>query len=568
MSRKIVIVGGVAGGASAAARARRLDPAARIVIFERGEHVSYSNCCLPYHLGGVIEDSDSLVLMTPEDFKTKHNIDVYTGREVISVDRKNKKVAVKDARTGETFTEDYDKLILSPGAFPLRPGSIRGVDKPHVFTVRNVTDIRSLKAYVDRGEITDITVVGGGFIGVEVAENLRESGKHVTLIEGLSQIMAPFDYDMVQILHKEMVDHGVNLMVSTQVTAIEDDRVIARQGEKETEVPSQAVVLAIGVRPETKLAEDAGLKIGVTGAIEVNHNFQTSDPDIYAVGDAIEVFNRLTHRPGRLALAGPAQRQARAAADHINGIPCANKGVIGSSCVQVFSQKAACTGLNETAAEKAGIPYNFAYVIPADKPGLMPDSNYMCFKLLFEVPTGRILGAQAISRGAVDKRVDVIAAMISMGGTLEDLKDLELCYSPVFGTAKDVVNLAALVGLNILNGQYTQVPVSGVRALWEEGAYIVDVREEREYAAGHIKGAHNVPLSRLHERMEEIPRDIPVYVHCRTSQRSYYALMYLKGNGYTNVQNISGSYLGISLYEYFNDKVSEREHILTEYNFN
>lgn len=568
MSKKIVVVGGVAGGASAAARARRLDPGAQITVFERGEHVSYSNCCLPYHLSGVIEDSDSLVLMTPGEFKAKHNIDVHTGREVVAIDRQAKTVSVRDVKTGETCEENYDKLILSPGAFPLRPRSISGVDKPHVFTVRNVTDIRSLKAFIDRREVKDIVVVGGGFIGVEVAENLKEAGKNVTLLEGLSQIMAPFDYDMVQILHKEMMDHGVHLMVSSQVTAIEDDRVVAKLREEEVEIPAQAVVLAIGVRPETKLAEDAGLKIGVTGSIEVNHNFQTSDPDIYAIGDAIEVFNSLTHKPGRLALAGPAQRQARAAADHINGIPCANKGVIGSSCVQVFGQKAACTGLNEKAAAQAGIPYNFAYVIPTDKPGLMPESNYICFKLLFEVPTGRILGAQAISRGAVDKRVDVIAALITMGGTLEDLKDLELCYSPVFGTAKDVVNIAALVGLNILNGQYTQIPVSEVRALSESGAYIVDVREEREYMAGHIKGAHNVPLSQLHERMEEIPRDIPVYVHCRTSQRSYYALMYLKGNGYTNVQNISGSYLGISLYEYFNDRTLGRESILTEYNFN
>lgn len=285
------------------------------------------------------------------------------------------------------------------------------------------------------------------------------------------------------------------------------------------------------------------------------------------MGDAIEVYNSLTRRPGRLALAGPAQRQARAAADHINGIPCVNKGVIGSSCLRLFEQNAACTGLNEKAAKQAGIPYDFAYVLPPDKPGLMPDSRYMCFKLLFEVPTGRILGAQAIGKGGVDKRIDVIAAMIAMNGTLEDLKELELCYSPVFSTAKDVVNIAALVGLNILNGRYRQVHVGDVRRLVEEGAYIVDVREEREYNAGHIKGAHNIPLSQLRQRMTEIPKDIPVYLHCRTSQRSYYALMYLQGNGYKNVTNISGSYLGISLYEYFNDKTLCRDRILTEYNF-
>ena len=567
MSKKIVVVGGVAGGASAAARARRLDAQAEIVIFERGEHVSFSNCCLPYHLSGVIKNSESLVLMTPKEFKEKHDIDVFTGREVVAVNRAEKTICVRDGETGRIDTESYDKLILSPGASPLRPGSIEGVDKPHVFTVRNVTDVRALNAFIQREDVKEVVVAGGGFIGVEVVENLKEAGKDITLVEGLNQIMASFDYDMAQMLHKELMDHGVKLLLDSTVTSIEDDKVIVRQGGRDTCVSAQAVVLSIGVRPETKLAEDAGLKIGITGAIEVNHNYQTSDPDIYAVGDAIEVYNSLTRRPGRLALAGPAQRQARAAADHINGIPCVNKGVIGSSCLRLFEQNAACTGLNEKAAKQAGIPYDFAYVLPPDKPGLMPDSRYMCFKLLFEVPTGRILGAQAIGKGGVDKRIDVIAAMIAMNGTLEDLKELELCYSPVFSTAKDVVNIAALVGLNILNGRYRQVHVGDVRRLVEEGAYIVDVREEREYNACHIKGAHNIPLSQLRQRMTEIPKDIPVYLHCRTSQRSYYALMYLQGNGYKNVTNISGSYLGISLYEYFNDKTLCRDRILTEYNF-
>lgn len=567
MSRKIVVVGGVAGGASAAARARRLDAQAEIVVLERGEHVSFSNCCIPYHISGMIENSDSLVLMTPKDFKEKHDIDVFTGREVIAINRAEKTVYIRNGETGGIYTESYDKLILSPGASPLRPGNIGGVDKPHVFTVRNVADIRALKAFIQRGDVKEVVVAGGGFIGLEVVENLKEAGKDVTLIEGLNQIMTPFDYDMAQILHKELMDHGVKLMLDAMVTSIEDGKVNVRQGDREVCVAAQAVVLSIGVRPETKLAEDAGLKIGVTGGIEVNHNYQTSDPDIYAVGDAIEVYNSLTQRPGRLALAGPAQRQARSAADHINGIPCVNKGVIGSSCLRLFEQRAACTGLNEKTARQAGIPYDFAFVIPPDKPGIMPDSRYMCFKLLFEVPTGRILGAQAVGKGVVDKRIDVIAAMITMNGTLDDLKELELCYSPVFGTAKDIVNIAALVGLNILNNRYRQVHVGDVRLLVEEGAYIIDVREEREYAAGHIKGAHNVPLSQLRQRVAEIPKDIPVYLHCRTSQRSYYALMYLQGNGYKNVYNISGSYLGISLYEYFNDKTLCRDSILTEYNF-
>ncbi len=568
MKKKIVVVGGVAGGASAAARIRRLDVNAEIIIFERGQHVSYSNCCLPYHLSGTVENSDSLVLMTPEKFKNTHNIEVRVNSEVVAIKPAEKVIVYQNRLTGDTGTECYDKLILAPGAAPVLPKSIAGIDQPHVFAVRNVIDIQRLKAYIDQPEIKEVTVVGGGFIGIEVAENLHKAGKLVTIIEGTNQIMAPFDYDMAQTLHKELMDHGVRLLLSTSVKAIKNDCVIAAGDNGEISVPTQAVVMAIGVRPESKLAVEAGLSIGETGGIKVNHNFQTSDPDIYAVGDAIEYYDRLAHAPGRLALAGPAQRQARSAANHIYAIPERNNGFIGSSCIRIFEQNAASTGMNEKAATKAGINYNFAYILPPDKVGLMPDCHYMGFKLLFEVPTGRILGAQAIGKGAVDKRIDVIAAMISMNATLEDLKHLELCYSPIFGTAKDVTNLAAMVGLNLLNNVYRQIPVSQVRSLVEQGAYIVDVREEGEYQYGHINGAHNIPLSQLHQRMNEIPRDIPVYLHCRTSQRSYYALCYLLGNGYKNLYNISGSYLGISLYEYFNDKFLNRTPILSKYNFN
>ena len=328
------------------------------------------------------------------------------------------------------------------------------------------------------------------------------------------------------------------------------------------------MVLAIGVTPETALAKACGLDIGVTGGIRVNHHYQTSDPNIYAVGDAIEVYNRQTRRPARLALAGPAQRQARAAGDHICGMNHNNRGVIGSCAVRVFGLNAAATGLNEKTAQAAGIPYDFAYIIPSDRPGLMPAARPMHFKLLYEVPTGRILGAQAIGEGAVDKRIDVIAAMITMGGDLEDLKELELCYSPMFGTAKDVVNHAALVALNLLYGKVRQVPVSAVRSLVEEGAVLIDVREPAEYAAGHLKTAVNLPLSQLRERMGEIPADRPVYLHCRSSQRSYNALMALQNSGFNNIWNISGSFLGICLYEYYNDITQGREAIVTAYNFN
>ena len=342
---------------------------------------------------------------------------------------------------------------------------------------------------------------------------------------------------------------------------------LARRGDEVFSVPADAVVMAIGVTPETELAREAGLEIGETRGIKVNHNYQTSDPDIYAVGDAVEIYNALTHRWGRLALAGPAQRQARAAADHMYSLHHNNRGYIGSSCLRVFNMNAASTGLNVRAAREAGFSSDSVTIYPNDKVGIMPGAHYMAFKLVFETPTGRILGAQAIGAGAADKRIDVIAAMITMGADLEDLKELELCYSPVFGTAKDVVNLAATAALNILYGRVRQVQVSEVRGLVESGAYIVDVREENEFAAGHLKGAHNVPLSQLTQRMDEIPKDVPVYLHCRSSQRSYYAICRLQGSGWRNVHNISGSFLGISLYEYFTDKAEGREPIVTAYNF-
>lgn len=563
--KRVLVVGGVAGGASAAARIRRLDEQANITIFERGPHVSFSNCALPYYLSGTIARSEQLVLMSPEKFKKQYNIDVRTGQEVLSIDRAAKTVTVKRASDGTTYEEAYDVLVLSPGAAPIVPSSIAGTRQPHVFTVRNVVDIANLKQYVDGHSIQDIAMIGGGFIGLEVAENLRSAGKNVSLVEAANQIMAPFDYDMAQILHKELLDNGVKLVVGDGLKEIGTDKITLTSG---AELPAGAVVLAIGVTPETALAKACGLDIGVTGGIRVNHHYQTSDPNIYAVGDAIEVYNRQTRRPARLALAGPAQRQARAAGDHICGMNHNNRGVIGSCAVRVFGLNAAATGLNEKTAQAAGIPYDFAYIIPSDRPGLMPAARPMHFKLLYEVPTGRILGAQAIGEGSVDKRIDVIAAMITMGGDLEDLKELELCYSPMFGTAKDVVNHAALVALNLLYGKVRQVPVSAVRSLVEEGAVLIDVREPAEYAAGHLKTAVNLPLSQLRERMGEIPADRPVYLHCRSSQRSYNALMALQNSGFNNIWNISGSFLGICLYEYYNDITQGREAIVTAYNFN
>ncbi len=561
--KKIVVVGGVAGGASAAARIRRLDEAAQIVMFEKGPHVSFSNCSLPYHLSGIVENSNRLLLMNPQSFESKYNIDASVNSEVVKVNRAEKTVTVKNSDTGETYEESYDRLILSPGASPIVP-NLEGVQLPHVFTVRNVVDIERLQKAIVEIDAKNIAVIGGGFIGVEVAENLKLAGRGVSLVEFAPQILTPFDDDMVQILHKEMVDKGVELIVNDGLAKISETAVTLNSGK---EIQADIVVLAIGVRPETSLASEAGLEIGETGAIKVNQNYQTNDRNIYAVGDAIEVYHRLLNKPTRLALAGPAQRQARAVADHIYGIPVVNKGVIGSSSIQIFDYNAAATGLTEHIAKQAGFNVEAVYVIAPDKVGLMPSSNPLHFKLIFEVPTGRILGAQAIGKGNADKRIDVMATLITMNGTIEDLKELELSYSPMFSTAKDVVNMAALVATNIMHGRFKQVRVSEVRSLVESGAVIIDVREVNEFANGHLKGALNIPLSEFRERMHEIPKDVPVYVHCRSAQRSYNAVMALENSGYENVYNISGSFLGISLYEAYNDQVLNREPIVTTYNF-
>lgn len=564
MNKRILIIGGVAGGASVAARARRLDAGAEIIMFERGPHVSFSNCSLPYYLSGVVGNSDALLMMSPEKFKKSYDIDARVNSEVTAINRDKKTIEIKNTLTGDVHEEAYDVLVMAPGASPVKPRSIGGIDGKNVYTVRNVADIVRLKDGLEAAGAENTAVIGGGFIGIEVAENLAKAGKKVTVVEAMSQILAPFDYDMVQMLHKELLDNGVSLIVDDGVKTIEEKQITLASGKT---VPADAVILAIGVAPETGLAKAAGLEIGETGGILVDHNYRTSDKNIYAVGDVIEVFDRMTGKPSRLALAGPALRQARAAADAMYGIPDDNRGVIGSCALRVFGLNAAATGLNERNARKAGIPCDSVYVIPGDKVGIMPGSAPMHFKLVFEVPTGRILGAQAIGRGNVDKRVDVIAAMVSMNGTIRDLKNLELCYSPVFGTARDVVNQAALVAENILYGRFRQVPVTQVRSLVEEQAFIVDVREKGEYEAGHLKGSVNIPLSELRERTDEIPKDRPVYLHCRSSQRSYNALMALQGRGYENVVNISGSFLGICLYEYYNDVAMGREKIVTEYNF-
>lgn len=560
---KVLVVGGVAGGASTAARIRRLDEQAEVIMFEKGPHVSFSNCSLPFYLSGIVPTSEKLIMMSPEKFKKQYNLDARVNQEVIAIHRDRKTIEVKHVVTGEVYEEAYDILLLSPGAKPTLP-PIEGIHSSHVFTIRNVADIERLQTYIQMNGVQDIAVIGGGFIGVEVAENLREAKKSVTLIQRGAQIMDPYDEDMVQIMQKELLDHGVNLELRAAVEKIETAHVLLANGKK---IAAEVVVVAAGAKPETDLAIQAGLDLGITGGIKVNTNYQTNDPSIYAVGDAIEVYDQILRRPTRLALAGPAQKQARAAADHMYGITNRQRGVIGSSSIQVFDYNCAATGINERTAKMAGIEVDSVYVIAPDKVGLMPSSNPLHFKLVYEVPTGKILGAQAIGKGNADKRIDVIATMITMGGTIEDLKDLELSYSPMYSTAKDVVNMAALVATNVLYGRFKQIHVSEVRDLYEQGAFFLDVREKNEFENGQIKGALNVPLSELRERMNEIPKDRPIYVHCRSAQRSYNAVMALQNSGFTQVYNVSGSFLGICLYEYVQDTLQQREPIVTAYNF-
>ncbi len=564
MSKRVLVVGGVAGGASTAARVRRLDESAEVVMFERGPHVSFSNCALPFHLSGIVENSDNLVLMSPEQFKKQYNIEAHVNSEVVDVDATKQEVTIKNTLTGELSTDHYDELMLAPGASPIVPQSIEGINQQHVFTVRNVVDIKKIAAFVEDNNVKNIAVIGAGFIGLEVAENFRLADKNVTIIEAANQVMAPFDYDMAQILHKEIHDHGVELILEDALKTVGTDKVILNSGK---EVTAEVVIMAIGVRPENGLAKKIGVELNERGAIKVDHNYHTNLPHVYAVGDAIEVTHMLTKKRTQLTMAFPAQMQARAAADDMYGRTNHNPGVIGSSVVQCFNLNAACTGMNEKELQAEGIAYDIAYVIPKDKVGLMPDAKPIYFKLIYATPSGKIMGAQAIGLGNADKRINVIATAITLGGTLEDLASLELAYSPMYATPKDAVNFAALVGLNVLNGEFKQVPMTQVRGLVESGAFIIDARERPEFQEGHIKGAVNIPLSEFRNRLDEIPTDRPVYVHCLSSQRSYNMVRALGNMGYTNVYNMVGSFLGVCMYEYFNDVTTGREPIVTNYRF-
>ena len=564
MGKKYLIVGGVAGGASVAARLRRLDESADITMLERGRDVSFSNCALPYFLGGEIASSEELLLMDPDTFWRRYRIRALTHHEAIKIDRAGRTVRVQDLEKGVDSDFPYDTLFLSPGASPILPPACPGADLPHVFTVRNVTDVERIDAYIKSRGAREAVVIGGGFIGLEVMENLAASGLKVALADMAPQVMLPLDADMAQLLHREILEHGVDLRLGDGVAAVDREGVTLSSGAR---LPAQIVIMAIGVRPETGLARDAGLEIGKTGAILVDENMRTSDPDIFAVGDAVEVRHRLTGKKNRLALAGPALRQARQAANAAEGVAERLGDVLGSAVLRVFSLNAASTGLNERQCETEGFDFGAAFVVPADRVGIMPGASPLFFKLIFEKPTGRVLGAQAVGRGAADKRIDVVATAMRFGATVWDLKDLDLAYAPHFSSARDAVHHAALSACDQLQGLVSAVPFSRVRELHARGAFFLDVREKEEFEYAHILGSVNVPLGELRERLADIPKDRPVYALCRTGQRSYNAVRALRQLGFDQVFNVAGSFLALSWFEQPQDRMLGRAPILSAYNF-
>jgi NADPH-dependent 2,4-dienoyl-CoA reductase/sulfur reductase-like enzyme/rhodanese-related sulfurtransferase len=536
--RRVLIVGGVAGGASCAARLRRLDETAEIVVFDRGPYVSFANCGLPYYVGDVILDERALLVASAETFRQRFAIAVHTETEATAIDRERRNVTVRDLRTGTERQERYDALVLSPGAAPIRP-PLPGVDLPGVFAVRSIPDSRRIRAWISEREARSAVVVGGGFIGLEMVENLMRRGLAVTVLEKLPQIMPPLDPEMAVTLARHLSDRGVGLHMGDGLARIDAGgaRGLVVTAESGATLPADLVILAIGVRPEVGLARAAGLELGGRGGIVTDGQMRTSDPHIWAVGDAAEVRDVLTGQETVLPLAGPANRQGRVAAEAIAGRDTRFRGVQATAVVGVLGMTVASTGASEKGLLRAGVAgYVKVYLHPGHHAGYYPGAQPIHMKLLFHVPDGRILGAQAVGTEGVEKRIDVIAMAIQLGGTVHDLAEAELCYAPQYGAAKDPVNLAGMIARNVLNGD---MPLAEWTQLGTTEAYLVDVREPDEYAAGHLPGAVNVPLSQLRERRAELPRDRELWLCCGVGQRAYYATRFLAQHGY-RARNLSG----------------------------
>lgn len=539
---KVVIVGGVAGGATAAARLRRLDEQAEIVVFERSGFISYANCGLPYYIGDVIKDPQDLTLQTPESFFSRFRVDMKVRHEVTALHPEKHTVSVKNLKTGEEFEESYDKLILSPGAKPTQP-PVPGTDLEKLFTLRTVEDTLRIKRYINRNHPKSAILAGGGFIGLEVAENLRELGMDVTIVQRPKQLMKPFDSDMAAFIHNEMRKHGVKLALGHTVEGFEETEDGVQVLLKD-EAPLRAdmVVLAIGVTPDTRLAKEAGLELGVKGSILVNDKMETSAPDIYAVGDAVQVKHFVTGQETLISLAGPANKQGRIAANNICGMDSHYPGSQGSSIVKVFDMTAAATGINETTAKSAGLDVDKVILSPMSHAGYYPGGKVMTMKVVFEKETYRLLGAQIVGYEGVDKRIDVLSTAIHTGMKATELAELDLAYAPPYSSAKDPVNLAGFMIENIENGILKQFHIEEIQHLPKDGSVtLLDTRTPGEYQRGHVDGFQNIPVDVLREHLDEIEKGKPVYVICQSGLRSYISTRILTGNGY-DVYNFSGGF--------------------------
>ncbi|MBQ3236163.1 MAG: FAD-dependent oxidoreductase [Oscillospiraceae bacterium] len=539
---KVVIIGGVAGGATAAARIRRLDEKAEIVIFERSGYISYANCGLPYYVGDVITDKDELTLQSPAGFKRRFDIDVKIRHEVTAIDKANKTVKVKNLESGEEFEESYDKLVLAPGAKPFVP-DIPGAYSEKIFSVRTVEDTFAIKKYIQKKQPKSAVVIGGGFVGVEMAENLSALGIKVTLAEAAKQLLSPFDGDMAAFIHAEVRRHGINLLLGKGVKGFaEKEGMLEVYIDGEKTLRTDMAIMAVGVTPETSLAEKAGLELGLRKSIAVNERMETSAKDIYAVGDAVQVKNFVTGEYFLAALAGPANKQARIAADNICGIKSEYKGAQGSSVVKVFDITAASTGINERTAEKSGIKYDKVILSPMSHAGYYPGGKVMTVKVLFEKESFRLLGAQIVGYDGVDKRTDVFATAARAGLDARELKDIDLAYAPPYSSAKDPVNMAGFMIDNVANGTLKQWFVEDEKNLPRDGSVtLLDTRTPGEYKRGHVKDFINIPVDELRGRLDEIEKDKPVYVICQSGLRSYIASRILEGNGYT-AYNFAGGF--------------------------
>lgn len=539
---RVLIVGGVAGGATAAARIRRLDENAEITVFERSGYISYANCGLPYYIGDVITDPEELTLQTPESFFSRFRINMKVHHEVTKIHPDQKTISVKNLETGEEFEESYDKLILSPGAKPTQP-RIPGVGMEKVFTLRTVEDTFRIKEYISKHQPKSAVLAGGGFIGLELAENLKKLGMDVTIVQRPKQLMNPFDADMASFIHSEIRKHGVKLALGHTVEGFEEkDGGVDILLKDEMPLHADMVVLAIGVTPDTYLAKEAGLKLGIKGSIVVNDRMETSIPDIYAAGDAVQVKQYVTGQDALISLAGPANKQGRIIADNICGGDSRYTGSQGSSVIKVFDMTAATTGINETNARKAGLDVDTVILSPMSHAGYYPGGKVMTMKVVFEKETYHLLGAQIVGYEGVDKRIDVLAAAIHGRMKATELKDLDLAYAPPYSSAKDPVNMAGFMIDNISKGILKQWHLEDVDPLPRDGSVtLLDVRTVREFGNGHIEGFINIPVDELRERLDEIEKDKPVYVICQSGLRSYIGTRILEGNGYT-AYNFAGGF--------------------------